>query len=194
MELPIYKLIINDEEDELEVNCISVVDQPATQSYAAFFSEDTVSHQFQVLDEEKRYAVGALMIANKPIYRKDEKTGKEFFVVLDAQNIEKAMVKFFERGYQNNVNLMHDPKQPVEGMTLFQHFIVNNELGIRTPKGFDKLPEGSSFGIFKVKNDKVWELIKQNKFGFSIEGVFIQQPMVVVNQEEVEAIMKVLTK
>ncbi len=75
-----------------------------------------------------------------------------------------------------------------------QHFIVNNELGIRTPKGFDKLPEGSSFGIFKVKNDQVWELIKQNKFGFSIEGVFKQQPMVVVNQEEVEAIMKVLTK
>jgi len=193
MELPIYKLIINDDE-ELEVNCISVVDQPATQSYAAFMSEQPVEHQFQVLNEEKRYAVGALMVANKPIYRKDEKTGKEFFVVLDAENIERAMVKFFEKGYQNNVNLMHDPKQPVEGMTLFQHFIVNNELGIRTPKGFDKLPEGSSFGIFKVKNDQVWELIKQNKFGFSIEGVFKQQPMVVVNQEEVEAIMKVLTK
>lgn len=194
MELPIYKLIINDEEDELEVNCISVVDEPATQSYAAFMSEDKpIEHKFQVLDEEKRYAIGALMVANKPIYRRDE-TGKEFFVVLDAQNIEKAMVKFLERGYQNNVNLMHDPKQPVEGMTLFQHFIVNNDLGIKSPKGFDKLPEGSSFGIFKVKNDQVWEMIKQNKFGFSIEGVFKQQPMVVVNPEEVEAIMKVLTK
>lgn len=193
MELPIYKLIINDE-DEVEVNCISVVDEPATQNYAAYMSEQKVEHQFQVFNEEKRYAIGALMVANKPIYRRDEKTGKEFFVVLDAENIEKAMVKFFERGYQNNVNLMHDPKQPVEGMTLFQHFIVNHDLGIRTPKGFEKLPEGSSFGIFKVKNDAVWEKIKANKFGFSIEGVFKQEPMVVVTQEEVERIMKALEK
>ena len=193
MELPIYKLLITDDE-EIEVNCISVVDQPATQNYAAYMSEQVAEHKFQILSEEKRYAVGALMVANKPIYRRDDKTGKEFFVVLDAENIEKAMVKFFKKGYQNNVNLQHDPKRPVEGMTLFQHFIVNNELGIRTPKGFEKLPEGSSFGIYKVENNDVWELIKQNKFGFSIEGMFVQQPITVMSEEEVDRILKALEK
>lgn len=193
MELPIYKLVITDD-DNIEVNYVAIVDEPATQSYAAFFSKDEpIEHKFQVLNEEKRFAMGALMVANKPIYRRNE-DGSEYFVVLDPENIEKAMVKFYQKGYQNNVNLMHDSKKPVEGMTLFQHFIINKELGISTPKNFEKLPDGSSFGIFKVNNDEVWEMIKANKFGFSIEGMFKQEPIIMVTEEEADAVMGALKK
>lgn len=193
MELPIYKLLITDDEN-IEVNYISVVDEPATQEYAAYFKNDEpVNYNFQVYNEEKRLAMGALMVANKPIYRRDEE-GREYFVVLDAENIEKAMVKFYQKGYQNNVNLMHDPKKQVEGMTLYQHWIINKDLGIKTPKGFEPLPDGSSFGVFKVNNDEVWEKIKTNKFGFSIEGMFKQEPIVMISEEEANAVLGALKK
>jgi hypothetical protein len=193
MELPIYKLIVTDDE-EIGVNFVSIVDEPATQSYAAYFkSNEPKEHKFQVFDEEKRLAMGALMVADKPIYRRDDK-GREYYVILDAENIDKAMQKFFARGYQNNVNLMHDPTQIAEGVTMYQHFIINREMGIKTPKGFEPLPDGSSFGIYKVNNNEVWEKIKANQFGFSIEGMFKEQPIIMVTPEEVEAVLGALKK
>lgn len=194
MELPIYKLVITDD-DNIEVNCVSIVDEPATQSYAAYFSEDKlVEHKFQVIDEEKNIVGGYLMIADRPIKRIDKKTGQEYFVILDKENIDKAMVKFYERGYQNNVNIQHDPKQPVEGMTLYQHFIIDRSIGVKAPKGFETEADGSSFGFFKVKNKEVMELVKANKFGFSIEGVFKQEPIIMVTPEEADTVMKALKR
>lgn len=192
MELPIYKLIVNEDEN-IEVNYVSLVDEPATGEKFMIF-KDEYKHRFQTVNEEKRLAMGALMVADLPIYRRDEE-GREFYVVLDAENIDRAMLKFFKKGYQSNVNLMHDKKQIVDGVFMYQHFIINKELGIKTPKGFEPLPDGSSFGIYKVENDEVWNQIKEGKFlGFSIEGMFKQQPIVVVTQEEVEKIYKELTK
>ena len=193
MELPIFKLIVTDD-DEIGVTMVSIVDDPATQSYAAYFkSNEPKEHKFQIFDEEKRLAMGALMVADKPIYRIDDK-GREYYVILDGENIDKAMQKFFAKGYQNNVNMMHDPTQIAEGVTMYQHFIINREMGIKTPKGFDPLPYGSSFGIYKVNNDEVWTKIKAGQFGFSIEGMFKEQPIIMITPEEVEAVLGALKK
>ena len=194
MELPIYKLLITDDED-IEVNYVAIVDSPATQSYAAYFSAipETIEHSFQVIDEARNIVGGYLMIADRPIKRVDKK-GKEYFVVLDAENIDKAMIKFYEKGYQNNVNISHDKARKVEGMTLYQHFIINREMGVKAPKGFETEKDGSSFGFFKVKNKEVMDLVKSNKFGFSIEGMFKQEPVIMVNEEEANAIMNTLKK
>jgi hypothetical protein len=194
MELPIYKLLITDDED-IEVNYVAIVDSPATQSYAAYFSAipETIEHSFQVIDEARNIVGGYLMIADRPIKRVDKK-GKEYFVVLDAENIDKAMIKFYEKGYQNNVNISHDKARKVEGMTLYQHFIINREMGVKAPKGFETEKDGSSFGFFKVKNKEVMDLVKSNKFGFSIEGMFKQEPVIMVSEEEANAIMNTLKK
>lgn len=192
MELPIYKLIVTDDE-EIEMNVVSVVDKPATERYAQYFKDnEKVNHNFQILDEEKRLAMGPLMVADKPIYRKDDE-GREYYVIFDAENIDKAMVKFYEKDYHKNVNFMHDGIQ-VDGMVMYQHFIINKELGIKTPKGFDPLPDGSSFGIYKVKNDMAWDRIKANQFGFSIEGMFKEQPIIMITPDEVEAVLGALKK
>lgn len=194
MELPIYKLLITDD-DKIEVNYVAVVDEPAIQSYAAYFSkEEPVRHSFQVINEERGIVGGYIMIADKPIRRVDKETGNEYFVILDKENINKAMVKFFKRGYQNNVNLDHDPKKTVEGMTLYQHFIIDRELGIKAPKGFENEADGSSFGFFKVDNPEVMERVKAGKFGFSIEGMFKQEPIVMISEEEANAVMNALKK
>ncbi len=193
MELPIYKLLITDDEN-IEVNYIAVVDEPAIQSYAAYFSEEKeIEHKFQVINEEKGIVGGYIMIADKPIPRIDDK-GRKYFVILDAENVDKAMVKFYRKGYQNNVNLDHDPKQKVEGMTLYQHFIINRELGIKAPKGFETHKDGSSFGFFKVDNPEVMERVKAGKFGFSIEGMFKQEPIVMISEEEANAVLGALKK
>jgi hypothetical protein len=79
-------------------------------------------------------------------------------------------------------------------MTLYQHFIIDRELGVKAPKGFETEADGSSFGFFKVDNPEVMERVRAGAFGFSIEGMFKQEPVIMINAEEADAILKTLKK
>jgi hypothetical protein len=68
---------------------------------------------------------------------------------------------------------MHDNGMTVEGVTMFESWIVDEKRGIKPMKGFEDVKDGSWFGSFKVENEDVWELVKEGKLkGFSVEGVF----------------------
>ena len=68
---------------------------------------------------------------------------------------------------------MHDEALSVEGVTMYESFIVDSSRGVMAMKGFEDAPEGSWFGSFKVENESVWNKIKSGEFkGFSVEGVF----------------------
>jgi hypothetical protein len=126
---------------------------------------------FEIQDEEERIISGPLMLADTPIYRYD--SSGEYYVVFTADTIKKIAQKYFKKGYQSNVNLMHDNGMTVEGVTMFESWIVDEKRGIKAMKGFEDVKDGSWFGSFKVENEDVWELVKEGKLkGFSVEGVF----------------------
>ena len=126
---------------------------------------------FAIQDEEQRIITGPIMVANKPIYRNDD--NGEYYVVFTPDTIKKIAQKFFKKGYQNNVNLMHDDGNVVSGVTMFESWITDEKRGIKPMNGFEDVPNGSWFGSFKVDNEQVWSDIKDGKFkGFSVEGVF----------------------
>ena len=127
---------------------------------------------FAIISEEKRIISGALMLADELIYRNNEKMG-EHYVKFSADTIKMIAIKFAKKKYQNNVNLMHDPKQKVKGVTMFESWLVDKERGIMPMKGFEGVADGSWFGSFYVENEKVWQSIKKGDYkGFSVEGLF----------------------
>jgi len=170
MELPIYELMINEDiQDDAEVSFIALVDRPAIQKNWNAFKENA---KFQIISEDKRIISGPVMLADSPIYRNDSTNG-EYYVVFSKDTIFKIAQKFFKKGYQANVNLMHDSEQQVSGVTMFESFISDKDRGIMPMKGFEDAPDGSWFGSFKVEDDSVWQMIKEGKVkGFSVEGVF----------------------
>lgn len=170
MELPIYQLEISDDlNDGAEVDFVALVDRPAIERNFLKFKEAKTN--FAIQSEEKRIVSGALMLADTPIYRNDN--NGEYYVTFTKATIEKIAQKFFKKGYQSNVNLMHDGDKQVDGVTMFESFIVDSERGIQAMKGFEDAPEGSWFGSFKVENEDVWSKIKSGEFkGFSVEGIF----------------------
>lgn len=172
--LPIYKLVIED--DETGVNFVALVDFPAIEKNFVAFNKSK-PYKFEVQDEEKRILAGPLMIANLPIYRNDNNMG-EYYALFDSPTIEKIVQKFFRNNNTHNVNKMHDPNQKVEGVFMYQSFIINRSQGINPPKGFDTLTDGSWFGFYKVENDEVWnDFIKTGELkGFSVEGDFYYEP------------------
>ncbi len=179
MKRPVYKLVITDDEEHNGVEFISLVDHPAIERGFQMF--DNKKELFQVKDKDRRIVSGAAMVADLPIYRRDDRFG-EHYVVFDKENIEKAVVRFFKEGRTKHVNGMHAAE--LSGLTIFESFIIDKERGIRTPDGFDELSEGSWFVSMKVDNDEMWEnFIKTGKFkGFSIEGLF--DPVKVKDEEE----------
>jgi len=180
-DLPVYRLdIVSDKESDVEVDFVALVDKPAIQrQFMTFNAEDFAKSKirqsekknFAVQSEEERIVSGPLMLADTPIFRVD--SFGEYYVYFTAETIKQIAQKFFKKGYQSNVNLMHDGEQQVDGVTMFESWIVDKKRGIQPMAGFEDIPDGSWFGSFKVENDGVWNDIKAGKFkGFSVEGVF----------------------
>lgn len=190
MELPIYELMINEDmQDDAEVSFIALVDKPAIQKNWNAFKENV---KFQIVSEDKRIISGPVMLADSPIYRNDATNG-EYYVVFSKDTIFKIAQKFFKKGYQANVNLMHDANQQVEGVTMFESFISDVDRGILPMKGFEDAPDGSWFGSFKVEDDAVWQMIKEGKFkGFSVEGIFEYQKAKTKEAQLLDSIKEIL--
>jgi hypothetical protein len=170
--LPIYNLeIVSDVDSEMEVDYVALVDRPAIDKNFLAFNENNVQLSFAIQDEDEQIITGALMLADKPIYRNDE--NGEYYVVFTKDTIKQIAQKFFAKGYQSNVNLMHDSGQQLQGLTMFESWITDSKRGIQAMKGFEDVPDGSWFGSFKVNNPEVWKMIKEGKVkGFSVEGLF----------------------
>ena len=186
--LPIYKLAIGEGEDE-DVDFIALVESPAIQRNFLTFKEQKASYNFAIQNEEQRIVSGPLMIADLPIYRNDEQG--EYYVVFTADEIKRIVQRFFKKGYQSNVNIEHATK--VDGVYMFESFIIEREKGIFPPKGYEDLPDGSWWGSFKVDNPKIWEEVKDGTFnGFSIEGMFKYELIPDKDQQTMNKIIEIL--
>lgn len=170
--LPLYTMDVDGNINTEEgVEFVALVDKPAIKRGFLAFREVPQPMKFTVTSEDRRIVSGPLMLADTPIYRNDE--DGEYYVSFPAPAIERIVHKFFSLGNQSNVNLMHDAKQQVEGVVMFESFLSDTTRGIVPIRGYEDAPEGSWFGSFVVNNDKVWASIKDGTFtGFSVEGIF----------------------
>lgn len=167
--LPIYKMKINTEDSG--VDFVALVDQPAIEKTWQAFAENK-KYEFK-RDEEKQIVSGYLMLADTPIYRRDDNLG-EYYVMFEADTIEKIMKKFAKNGFHNNVNLMHNKEAKVNSMFMIESFMIDSKRGIKAPKGHDQAPDGSWFGSYYVEDVNLWNSLKTGDqyAGFSVEGLF----------------------
>jgi hypothetical protein len=132
---------------------------------------------FAIQNEDEHIITGPLMIPQQLIYRNSQGLG-EHYVKFTTDTIKQIAIKFAKKGYQKNVNLMHDENLQMKGITMFESFISDSKRGIKPIEAFKDLPDGTWFGSFYVENNEVWQLVKDGKVkGFSVEGMFdYEQP------------------
>jgi len=169
MELPIIELTL--EELEQGIDATALVENPAIQRNWMAFKENK-DFKFKTHNEDKRVLAGALMVADFPMYR--NMNGKEFFVKFSSETIEQLADRMVLNNKLTAFNFEHDAKKELADMHIQQFFIINTELGVNTPIGFEELPNGSLFAFVKVNNEQVWnDYVKTGIVkGFSIEGNF----------------------
>lgn len=173
IQLPIYKLSVSEDESEgVEVNYVALVDKPAIEkNFLAFKDHEPNPLKFAIDDEDQRIVTGPAMVPDFPIYRREKDV--EYFVVFDAHTIGQIAYLFFKRGYQANINIMHDQGNIVDESVFFESWVVDREKGKLPLKGFEDLPDGTWFLTAKINNDAAWEKIKSGEYrGFSVEGMF----------------------
>lgn len=174
LELPVYMLDITDDvNDDAQVDFISLVDRPAIQKNWNAFNN---TQKFEIVSEDRRIISGPIMLADTPIFRSDAHYG-DYYVAFSAETILKIAKKFFKKGFQSNVNLMHDQNKAFDDITLFESFISDQTRGIMPMKGFEDAPWGSWFGSMVVDNNEAWAKVKNGEImGFSVEGLFNYKP------------------
>lgn len=167
--MKLFELFIDETEEMMGVNALSLVENPAIQSdWVALNDQKKVL--LAEVNADKQILMGAALIPDKPIYR--NMGGEEFYIYFSKETVAKAAEMFFKRHNQNNATLEHD--QRLDGMTVFESWIVEDpKFDKATKYGLDVTP-GTWMVSMKVDDETIWnDFVKNNKvFGFSIEGQF----------------------
>jgi hypothetical protein len=164
----IVELILDEDQEVAGIEAISVVENPAIEEdFIALKAEEI---KLAEVNKEKRILMGALLIPNKPIYRRSGED--EYYIYFSRETVLKASQLYLMSGNQNNSTLEH--QYELSGLSLVESWIVEDQVHDKSRKYGMEVPIGTWMGAVKVNNDEVWEnYVKTGKVkGFSIEGYF----------------------
>tara|TARA_R110001632_G_scaffold132297_3_gene246731 strand:- start:1810 stop:2685 length:876 start_codon:yes stop_codon:yes gene_type:complete len=183
--MKIVELILDETQEMMGIDAISIVESPAIQE--DFIALNSQEIKLAEVSKEKKILMGALLVPNKPIYRKNG--DDEYYIYFSKDTIAKASQLYLKNGYQGNSTLEH--ASSLEGLTLVESWLVEDEVNDKSRAYGMNVPVGTWMGSVKVDNDEIWnEYVKTDKVkGFSIEGYFadkMEKPKE-EDMEEVEA-------
>jgi hypothetical protein len=166
--MKIVELILDEDQDASGIEAISIVENPAIEEDFIALKSDEI--KLAEVSKEKKILMGALLIPNKPIYRKNGED--EYYIYFSKDTVLKASQMYLTKGNQNNSTLEH--QHELSGLSLVESWLVEDEVHDKSRKYGMNLPLGTWMGAVKVNNDKIWnEYVKTGKVkGFSIEGYF----------------------
>ena len=166
--MDIIELFIDENDDVSGIEAVSIVENPAIEE--DFVALKNQEFKFAEVNKEKRILMGAALIPNKPIYRRNEEN--EYYIYFSRDTVRKASELFFIRGNHNKSTLEH--QMPLEGLVAVESWIVEDKEQDKSKLYDMDMPLGTWMLSMKVLNDDVWEnYVKTGKVkGFSIEGYF----------------------
>jgi len=133
--------------------------------------EKMSKQHFQVDSEEKRIILGPAMIPNQKIFRKD-RSGNPYYVYFSPETIRMIAEKYMRNKYTDNNDQQHDGKA-VKDVYVIESWIKEDEHDKSSKYGYESTPIGTWFVSMKVKNDEIWNKVKEGQLnGFSVSGYF----------------------
>jgi hypothetical protein len=186
--MEIIELLIDENKIESGINAVSVVESPAIEENFVALKKHEV--ELKEIDGEKRILMGAALVPNKQIYRKNG--DKEFYIYFSEDTVRKASELFLMRANQNNATLEHEKKM-LEGMSVVESWIIEDEKQDKSAKYGFNLPKGTWMISMKVNNDEIWNKVKAGEVkGFSIEGYFVDKYEMSLQETEDDRLIKAI--
>lgn len=173
MEYPVYRFKVKKDGTGTGMVGISLVDEPAMESSWEVFKNEQLKPMFIALEstEEKQELLGAALIPDKAILRKDE-AGNYYYGVFDGDTIETIRNKFHkEKKNLGTVNLNHDSDKKIEAY-LNESYIIQTQEQLDAVHSLglgEEVVLGSWVVRYKIEDSEVFNFAKENLTGFSIE-------------------------
>jgi hypothetical protein len=183
----IVELIIDESEKLAGVDAVSIVEFPAIESNFISLNEQLVLAK---VDTEKKILMGAALIPNKNIYRRNGED--EYYIFFSDETVRKASELFLMNSNQNNATLEHDKK--LKDLSVVESWIVEDAEMDKSKKYGLNAPVGTWMVSMKVNNEQIWnDFVKTGKVkGFSIEGYFADKlEMSLEDAKDLEFIEKI---
>ena len=169
--MKIIELVLDEEnlQDDNGISAISIVESPAIEE--DFIALKNQEFKFAEQDKEKKLLLGAALVPNRPIFRKDSTGAEDYYIFFSSETVRKASELFFIKGNQSNSTLEH--QSDLEGLTVVESWIVESEKDKSRHYNLN-VPVGTWMGSVKCDNDEIWEdYVKTGRVrGFSIEAYF----------------------
>jgi hypothetical protein len=166
----IVELVIEDDNQELAIDAISLVTAPAIEQDFVFFGKDKNNLTFAKVDEEKRMLVSPALIPNKHIFRYDPNTDSDYYVYFSKETVRRASELYLKHNNHHKATYQHQDR--VSGVLTVESWIKEGDQDKSKMYNFD-LPNGTWFVKMKIENDDLWTKIKEGELkGLSIEGYF----------------------
>jgi hypothetical protein len=166
----IVELVIEDDNQELAIDAISLVSAPAIEQDFVYFGKEKNNLTFAKIDEEKKMIISPALIPNKQIFRYDPNTDSEYYVFFSPATVRKASELYLK--HNNHHKATHEHNERVSGVLTVESWIKEGDMDKSKMYGYD-LPNGTWFVKMKINNDDLWQKIKAGELkGLSIEGYF----------------------
>ena len=121
-EIPIYEIFIDLNDDQTTVSFNSLVSMPAHEKNFMTFSKQ---QRFEFNDEEQ-VITGIAISADTPIYRFDDQSKEEYYVVFTKQAIKDIIFDYARKDNFNNVNLEHNPNRIVKSIFMIHSYQIDH--------------------------------------------------------------------
>lgn len=153
-----------------ETYAISLVESPAIEETLVALEEQKPI-KIQLADEEKYMVYSAVLVPDKPIYRRNE-DGDEFYIEFTKESIEKMAQEYLMNYRQNEITLDHETM--ANDITLVESWIKTDMYKDKSVAiGLSEdLPIGTWIAGLKVNQIDAWNRIKNGELrGFSVESM-----------------------
>ena len=170
----IVELIIDESNEELAIDAISLVTEPAIEQDFVYFNKAKNNLTLAKIDEEKGLLVSPALIPNKQIFRYDADTNQEYYVYFTEATVKKASEMYLKHNNNNSATLQHENK--ITGVHTVESWIVQDaEMDKSRLYGYD-LPKGTWFVSMRIENEEIKKQIREGVLkGLSIEGYFVDK-------------------
>lgn len=153
-----------------ETYAISLVESPAIEETLVALEEQKPI-KVQLADEEKYMVYSAVLVPDKPIFRRNE-DGDEFYIEFTKESIEKMAQEYLMNYRQNEITLDHETM--ANDITLVESWIKTDMYKDKSVAiGLSEdLPIGTWIAGLKVNQIDAWNRIKNGELrGFSVESM-----------------------
>jgi hypothetical protein len=167
----IVELVIQDDNQELAIDAISLVSAPAIEQDFVYFGKEKSNLTLAKVDEEKRMLISPALIPNKNIVRYDANTDSEYYVWFSKETVRKASELYLK--HNNHHKATYEHQERVSGVLTVESWIIEDpKMDKANLYGF-QLKKGAWMVKMKIDNEELWQDIKSKKIrGLSIEGYF----------------------